>query len=111
MPRKTIGRSVYEMVTIDSDEPVTDAQLLEVLNDKPGISLCVRSGSGAGNRGGYFFHIANTPPAYELKTFEGDFIDRLELTELIVFINHVSGRAFSEEMLRYCQTRINFRSD
>jgi hypothetical protein len=111
MPKKVIGKAVYDVVTYDSNEPITSEILLNITDQKPGITLCIRSESGHEIRGGYFFHITNSPPKYGLKNFEGDFVDELDITKLISFINHVSGRIFSEEMLNYCQSFVNFRLD
>lgn len=111
MPRNTIGHPVYEIELIDSDEALTNTQILALLNGKPGVSLCIRSGAGHEKRGGYFFHIENSPPNYRLKTFEGLTIDSLFIDKLVCFINHASGRAFCPEMLSYCQTYVNLRQD
>lgn len=111
MPRNIIGASPYPVQVIDTDTPLDAVQLLSCLGDAPGVSLCVRSAQGPQRRGGYFFHFARAGEQFLLSDFENNPVGPLEPTELVRFINHVSGRLFDPEMLHFCQSVVNFRQD
>lgn len=103
----------YPLITIDTDLPICEEQVLSILEYRTGATLCVRSSQGHPKRGGYFFCISKneTKHMINLETIEGIFIDTFSISELIKFINHASGRVFDEGMLSYCQQTVNFRVD
>lgn len=102
----------YPIVTQDTDEALTNDQVMSLFTDKDDIMLCVRSGSGALNRGGYYFCIHKTGNnSFQLETIEKDSVDCFDLDNLVNFINHASGRKFNSDLLDYCQNHINFRND
>ena len=76
-----------------------------------GISLCVTSGSGETNRGGYFFHLRKTTIGFEFATFDRERVLTLGTgAECVALMNHVSGRRYNENMWRLCQA-VNLRTD
>lgn len=103
----------YPLVTIDTDLPVSEEQVLNSLKGRTGATLCIRSSQGHPKRGGYFFCISKneTEHLINLETIEGVFIGTFSMSSLIRFINHASGRVFDEVMLSYCQQTVNFRVD
>lgn len=102
----------YPIITKDTDEALTSDQILSLFNYQNNITLCIRSGSGHPNRGGYYFCIhKNNESSFELETIEGVYVDNFNLDTLVNFINHASGRKFNSELLDYCQNSINFRTD
>ena len=111
MPRNIIGAPPFVVRTLDTDEPLTLAQLQNALGESPAVSLCVRSVSGPNNRGGYFFHFQRAATGFLVCDFEKNAIGVLEPPDLVRFINHVSGRRFDPEMLSFCQSVVNFRQD
>ena len=114
MPSFTLQQQPqYPLVTIDTDLPICEEQVLNILESRTGATLCVRSSQGHPKRGGYFFCISKGESEHliKLETIEGVFIDTFSIPSLIKFINHASGRLFDEEMLSYCQQTVNFRAD
>jgi len=111
MPRNIIGSSPYPVQTIESDSPLTSAQINEAFKQSSGVSLCVRTEDGHNSRGGYFFHIEKNENSYRIIDFEKNEIAMLDINKLVRFVNHVSGRQFDEEMLVFCQSVVNFRQD
>ena len=102
----------YPIKTIDTDEVIKSTQLTSLFANDEGITLCVRSEKGHENRGGYYFCILKqSEESYLLETIEGVEIDTFDLSTLVAFINHASGKKFNEELLDYCQNSINFRND
>lgn len=76
-----------------------------------GVSLCITSGSGDPNRGGYFFHLRQTTVGFEFATFDRMGVLTLGSGEECAgFINHVSGRVYQEDMWLRCQM-VNLRPD
>jgi len=102
----------YPVRVLDTDVPVTSDQFRGIMDGANGVTLCIRSKSGAPQRGGYFFCITQQDGnQYGLETVEGTFVDSFDETTLLKLVNHVSGRRFDKEMLEYCQNSINFRAD
>lgn len=115
MPRNELkGLPFPPLRRLETDEPVTKAQLTQLLSKSPrGLSLCVRSRSGHENRGGYFFHLL---PNRELTSctlydFEKTPVIDLKLSQAVALVNHCSGLLFSEECFDLCQKVVNFRQD
>lgn len=52
----------YPIVTIDTDLPICEEQVENILEHKTGVTLCVRSSQGHPKRGGYFFAFPKTKP-------------------------------------------------
>lgn len=44
----------FELVHYDTDTPITEETLTQLLNGRTGITLCIRSAAGHENRGGPF---------------------------------------------------------
>lgn len=102
----------YPIVKIDTNEAITVEQILSLFDAAAGITLCIRSGSGHPDRGGYYFCIQkNDESSFSLETIEGVYVDKFNSDTLIKFINHASGRQFHADILEYCQNSINFRTD
>ena len=111
MPRNPLGRIPFRLQVLDLEGAFTEAHLEQLLKQTPSVSLCLRTASGAEERGGFFFHFERVGAGFELFDFQHTKVDTLDRRHLVALINHVSGRRFSEEMLRYCQTVINLRQD
>jgi hypothetical protein len=111
MPRNVIGNAPYPVRTIDSDNPITFAQLADIVGTAEGASICLRSATGHQNRGGYFFHFRPHENDFKLLDFVGHEVVRLSPEHLAKFINHASGRVFDEEMLIFSQSVVNLRQD
>ena len=78
---------------------------------KAGVSLCIVSGEGEDNRGGYFFHLRKDATGFSFSTFDR----RNVLTfgsgeECADLMNHASGRRYNEKMWSRCQ-KANLRPD
>lgn len=103
----------YPLLTIETNEPISESKIEELLNDRQGATLCVRSNGGHEKRGGYFFCIEKTEnDFFRLLTIESVIIiDSIPLEKLAKLINHAAGLAFDKDMLQYCQNEINFRED
>lgn len=115
MPRNELGGLPFPpLKRLDTDQPVTQAQLRRLLSHSPrGLSLCVRSRSGHENRGGYYFHLR---PNKELTgctlfDFQKTAVAALDLSQAVALINHCSGISFCEKSFDLCQRVINFRLD
>jgi hypothetical protein len=103
------------LLFIDKDGPLTEKDVRDGIQPrlKQGVSLCVRSLSGPTKRGGFFFHAAqaSSDQPIMLSTFDTVAITSIQdLSELTVFINHVTGRQYSDRIWQLCQT-INLRTD
>lgn len=102
----------FPVVTIDTDSPLTDTQVANKLQSVEGVTFCIRSENGHPERGGHFFCVSKRDEQeYVLETIEGVLIDTFLLSELVVFMNHVTGLKFDKRMLTYCQNSVNFRDD
>ena len=103
----------FPLRLINTDTPITIDQFHELLRRDTEIMLCVRSATGHPNRGGYFFCIRynNATNQYELETVEGIRVANFTENNIVIFINHVAGLQFNNDMLLYCQNNINFRHD
>lgn len=102
----------FELIPYDTDTPITEGILSQLLNGHTGITLCIRSASGPENRGGYFFCIEELPDGYlSLETIEGDPVERFSVSNMVAFINHVAGLRYSHEIQLFCQNAVNFRAD
>jgi len=98
---------------IPKDNPISwmDIESLLLNQIKDGVSICLLSESGHENRGGYFFHIKKINDHFIFSTFDRDNVLELQSGEEVAeFINHVSGRSYSERMWRESQY-INLRPD
>lgn len=96
---------------LDTDSPVEQDRLLDLLAKRRQASVLVRSESGPVQRGGYFFHIRKNPGGIEFVDFSGTPVTTLTYDEATRLINHASGRRFDPEMLVKCQRIINLRQD
>lgn len=109
----------YEIIPLDSDNPITKDDLIKSIGDKKEVTLCIRTKTGNKKRGGYFFSIEVDGDKITVKTFDGkqltsDFdykYAEFSIEEFSEFVNHVSGRIYSEKMFELCTNRLNFRSD
>ena len=103
----------FPLRLIDTDTPITIDQFHELLRHDTEIMLCVRSATGHPHRGGYFFCIKynNVTNQYELETVEGIRVANFTENNIVIFINHVAGLQFNNDMLSFCQNNINFRRD
>ncbi len=107
-----INQPKYRVMTIDTDNPISQEQLMDILNRHNGVTLCVRSRLGHPNRGGHFFCISfNENREVVLETMEQVYVDTFSVPDCIRFINHACGLRFDQEMQLYCQNSINFRDD
>lgn len=111
MPRNVIGEPPFPVKVLDTDNPVTWAEVNTLLGEAEGVSLCIRSQNGPAKRGGYFFHFQRVGTHFQIMDFERKPIDLLDADALVRLINHASGRQFDSEMLTYCQTVVNLRQD
>jgi len=111
MPKQTIGKSPFPVTTLDVDGVVSWGQLEGLVRVAEGVSLCLRTARGAAERGGFFFHVKKVKSDFEVFDFLGGKVDVMSSERLTEFVNHVAGRRFSEENLRYCQTTVNLRQD
>lgn len=111
MPRNIIGEPPFDVLTIDSDVALNISDIEQAMEDRTGVSVCVRSATGHERRGGYFFHIERAEQDYNVFDFEKNLVGTLNPTDLMRFINHVSGRLFDQDMLTYCQSVVNLRQD
>jgi len=111
MPRNVIGNTPFTLRVVDSDRPLSSAEISAQLHGQTSMTLLVRSEAGPANRGGYFFHIERVETGYQIYDFEKSPVAILEAERLIRFINHTSGRQFDEEMLLFCQSVVNLRQD
>lgn len=100
------------LCVVDRDEAVDEVLLHLCLSTRPaGLSILLRSGNGAPQRGGYFFHLSTDQEEVRFHDFEGKLLIMLSLAEAVRLINHASGRLFDAEMLDRCQREINLRHD
>jgi hypothetical protein len=115
MPTYLPGLPFPPLALIDTDSPIELPTITELLDQRhQGVSLCVRSATGAQYRGGYFFHfrpIDSTMANFEVFNFEKISVVTLPVTGLLAFINHCSGLAFDQASFDLCQTTVNFRLD
>lgn len=64
-----------------------------------GASICITAKAGHRNRGGYFFHVRLTQDGISLRAFDRDSVLVLESEQQLVdFLNHATGRIYSEMM-------------
>ena len=102
----------FTVVIVDTAKPLSENYLSNLLTRKRGVTLLVRSIKGVQNRGGYFFCIAkNDNGTFSLETMEQVPVAQFSLGDLTRFVNHACGLRFDREMLQYCQSHINFRTD
>lgn len=102
----------FELVHYDTDTPITEETLTQLLNGRTGITLCIRPAAGHENRGGHFFCIEEQAEgSISLETIEGDPVECFSVADMVSFINHCSGLRYSREMQLHCQNNINFRTD
>lgn len=118
MPRNPLPNPPFPPLAIlEQDTPIRADQIHELLNTrvrKDRISLLLRSEHGNPNRGGYYFHFiksASPGNTYNLYDFQKRQVASLSEEDLILLINHCSGRAYSEQSYMICQNEINLRDD
>ena len=111
MPKNLIGAPPYTIRTLDLDRPLILDDITPFLNDGTGVSFCIRSADGHAKRGGYFFHIKKNGNMYNISDFVNNDVCDFNASNLILFINHVSGRRFDSKMFSFCQLVVNFRQD
>lgn len=113
MAFKKFGPVPYPPLSVvDRDEPIDEPWLTGQLDAmQGGLSLLLRSGAGANQRGGFFFHLSLSENGVSFHDFSGIQLVSLPLAEATKLINHASGRAYDEGMLILCQRTINLRQD
>ena len=118
MPKNLLnGLPFPPLLILDQDAPIREEQirkLFESGRENNGISILVRNESGHQDRGGYYFHIkknSNKVKEYFLYDFEKSKVSSLHESDLILLINHCSGREFSPKSYSVCQNEINLRND
>ena len=113
MAFKKFGPVPYPPLSVaDRDEPIDAAWLASKLDAAPGgLSLLLRSGAGANQRGGFFFHMTSSANGVWFHDFSRIQLVSLPLDNAVRLINHAAGREFDEEMLILCQKTINLRQD
>ncbi len=118
MPRNPLAGLPFPPLTLlDQDVPIEPRQIHDLLRDRGpgnGVTVLVRSENGHPNQGGYFFHFkksAEPNESYELYDFQKRHVASMNEEELILLINHCSGRGFSETSYVVCQNDINLRDD
>lgn len=108
MPKKVDSLPYGGPAYLDADGIITPDQL-RAASLLQGVSVCVRTANGHKRRGGYVFSYVETQTGIELKRFDGDTIATFpDWASLAEFINHVSGRSYSEREWKRCQ-EINLR--
>jgi len=116
MPRNVIGDPPFAPVLLfDEGRDFTLNDLRRITKKRPrGISLCIRYHGGPEKRGGYFFHFApkrGRADEFEVYDFEKCPLKNFSAADLVVFINHCTGRKFDEASFILCQTELNFSKD
>ncbi len=113
MAPRTFGSLPHSLELVDSDDALSRSTALALVDRHGGsVSLCVRTASGHASRGGYFFHIAKAgDDSITFSDVTGASVITLKTETALRLINHASGRVFDAEMLRLCQTTINFKED
>lgn len=114
MARESIADPRYPIVLVDKDEPLTGEELRGLLKE-PGVTLLVRYAAGNEKRGGYYFQIGIVADGYVLipldAASESDHYKVVDFEFLLTLINHMSGRAFNRDALRYVRNVIDMPSD
>ena len=113
MAPRTFGSLPYSLELVESDDGLSRSTVVALLEQRGGsVSLCVRSASGHASRGGYFFHIAKAgDDSITFSDVNGASVITLDTETALRLINHASGRVFDADILRLCQTKINFKDD
>ena len=110
--KKLTKQPRFKVEKVDTAEPLSSDNIVRLLDGKDGITLLVRAAKGEKKRGGYFFCIVRSENGmFALETMEQIHVADFTLDQLTRFINHTAGLRFDEEMLKYCQEKINFRTD
>jgi len=89
------------LVVLECGSQITwsDFSCLETGWIEKGASICITAREGHLNRGGYFFHIRLTQVGIALRAFDRDNVLVLESEQQLVdFLNHATGRIYSENM-------------
>ena len=111
-PNELANQPRYGIVTINTDVPISEEELYEIIRQQNGVTLCIRSLNGHPHRGGHFFCFSyNESEEIALETMEQVFVDSFSVPDFVRFINHACGLKFDKEMQLYCQNRLNFRDD
>lgn len=101
------------LVFIQSNSPLSWEMLKKRVRRRlsRGVSVCLQTKEGHDERGGYFFHFRRTPAGFVFSTFDRqDVLTLATEEECVAFINHVSGRQYSEDMWERSQD-VNLRTD
>ena len=113
MARKPLTLPYAPLVVLAEDGQLTWDRLSARVSDRiaEGVSICLTNGIGASSRGGYFFHIRQCENGYVFYDFEAvPYLEVVDGVTCVQFINHVSGRAYSQDIWESCQSA-NLRSD
>lgn len=118
MPKNPLpGIPFPSLKVIDQNSPLDTIQLKALISDRgdqEGVSILIRSETGHPKRGGYYFHFRRSPnnyDDYELFEFQKTRVATMSEDELVLLINHCSGRQYSEVSYGVCQNEINLRGD
>ena len=118
MPRNPLPALPFPPLGIlEQDTPIQAHQIQDLLSTRDvgdRISLLLRSENGDPNRGGYYFHFTRSTlieTTYDLYDFQKRKVASLSEDDLVLLINHCSGRAYSERSYMICQNEINLRDD
>ena len=120
---KTLPRNILHglpfppLIVIDQDNAIDQILIDELVDSKgerEGVSLLLRSENGHLKRGGYYFHFQLSDKNlgfYNLFNFENEQVAELSKSDLVLLINHCSGREYSDKSYKVCQHTINMRDD
>lgn len=118
MPKNPLGSLPFPpLKVLDQDVPVKEDQVQAFIRERGetnGVSMLLRSENGHPNRGGYFFHFVKSSDlekSYDLHDFQKRKVASMDEEDLVLLINHCSGRQFSEDSYHICQNQINLRDD
>ena len=113
MARKPLTLPYPPLLVLAVDGHLTWDWLSARVGDRiaQGVSICLTHARGATSRGGYFFHIRQSAGGYAFSDFESvPYLETADGTDCVRFINHVSGRVYSESIWAMCQSA-NLRAD
>lgn len=117
MPKNTLGELPFPPLhVLDHDGPIQAVQIQKILAERENaaeISLLLRSEDGHPKRGGYYFHFKRSDSGnmYDLYDFQKRQVASVNENDLVLLINHCSGRAYSHQSYELCQNEINLRDD
>ena len=118
MPRNRLPALPFPpLAVLEQDTPLQAHQIRDLMSSRDAgdrISLLLRSKRGHPKRGGYYFHFTMSAPpenTYHLYDFQKHKVASLSEEDLVLLINHCSGRDYSERAYMICQNEINLRDD